>query len=217
MTKLREICDKYNILLIADEVMSGFGRTGEWFGMDNFGVVPDIMTMAKGVNSGYVPLGAVGLSDDIFKIIEDKMLYCGLTYSGHPLACAASIATINAYREEKIIENAKNMGIIMGSLMQEMKKKHKCVGDVRNQGLFGCLELVKSRKTKEPLVPWNSTGEVMVQINGSLLENGVSMYLRWNYMFVAPPLIINEEQLKEAFIAIDKALSLGDLRYGDTP
>lgn len=210
MVKLREICNKYNILLIADEVMSGFGRTGEWFGMNNFGVVPDIMTMAKGVNSGYVPLGAVGLSDDIASVIEDKMLYCGLTYSGHPLACAASIATINAYKDEKIIENSKNMGLKMGFLMQEMMKKHKCVGDARNQGLFGCLELVKNRDTKEPLVPWNSTGEVMAQITKSLLDDGVYMYLRWNYMFIAPPLIINEEQLGVAFAAIDNALCFGD-------
>jgi len=214
MVQLREICDRYNILLIADEVMSGFGRTGEWFGMDVFSVVPDIMTMAKGINSGYIPLGAVGLSDDVAKAVEDKMLYCGLTYSGHALACAAAIATIKAYQEEKIIENAKNMGNVMAGLMQEMKAKHKCVGDVRNQGLFGCIELVKDRDTKEALVPWNSTGEVMAKISKSLLDDGIYMYLRWNYMFVVPPCIINEEQMKEAFAAIDKALSIGDEYVG---
>ena len=213
MVKLREICNKYNILLIADEVMSGFGRCGEWFGMNLFDVVPDIMTMAKGVNSGYVPLGVVGLSDPVAKTIEEKLLYCGLTYSGHPLACAAAIATINAYKEEKIIENGKAMGKVMRELMQEMEGKHKCIGDARNVGLFGCIELVKDRETREPIVPWNATGEVMARITKSLLDDGIYMYLRWNYMFVVPPIIINEEQLREAFVAIDKALTIGDGYY----
>lgn len=210
MKKLREICDKYNILLISDEVMSGFGRTGKWFAVDVFGIEPDIITMAKGINSGYVPLGAVGVSDAVAKAIDDKMLYCGLTYSGHPLACAAAIATINAYKEEKLIENAANMGKIMGQLMEKMKEKHQCVGDVRNEGLFGCIELVKDRATKEPIVPWNGAGEVTSKIVKSLLNDGINMYIRWNYMFVVPPIIINEEQMQQAFAAIDKALSIGD-------
>lgn len=210
MKKLREICDKYNILLISDEVMSGFGRTGKWFAVDVFGVEPDMITMAKGINSGYVPLGAVGVSDAIAKAIDDKVLYCGLTYSGHPLACAAAIATINAYKEEKIIENAVSMGKFMGELMEKMKQQHLCVGDVRNEGLFGCIELVKDRATKEPLVPWNGSGEVIGKISKSLLDDGIYMYIRWNYMFVVPPLIINEEQMLQAFAAIDKALSIGD-------
>lgn len=210
MKKLREICDKYNILLISDEVMSGFGRTGKWFAVDVFGVKPDMITMAKGINSGYVPLGAVGVSDAIAKAIDDKVLYCGLTYSGHPLACAAAIASINAYKDEKIIENAVSMGNLMGELMKKMKEKHPCVGDVRNEGLFGCMEMVKDRATKEPLVPWNGAGEVTAKINKSLLEDGIYMYIRWNYMFVVPPLVINEEQMRKAFTAIDKALSIGD-------
>lgn len=210
MVQLKEICRKYNIMLIADEVMSGFGRTGEWFGMNVFDVAPDIITMAKGINSGYVPLGAVGVTEEIYDAIKDKFLYCGLTYSGHPLACAAAIATINAYKEEKIIENAKKMGDVMAGLMKEMKEKHKCVGDVRNQGLFGCIELVKDRDTREPIVPWNATGDVMAQISKSLLDDGIYMYIRWNYMFCVPPCIINEEQLKEAYKAIDKALTIAD-------
>ena len=209
-TQLRALCDKYNILLIVDEVMSGFGRTGEWFGINNFGVVPDIMTMAKGINSGYVPLGAVGLSDEVTNAIYDKNLYCGLTYSGHPVACAAAIATINAYKDEKIIENAKKQGDLMSELIEEQLKKHKCVGDVRNIGLFGCIELVKDRKTKEPIVPWNGSGEVMDKVKKSLMDDGVYMYLRWNYMFIVPPCIINEEEMNEAFAAIDKALSIAD-------
>jgi taurine--2-oxoglutarate transaminase len=212
MTQLRAICDKYGILLIADEVMSGFGRTGEWFAIDGFGVEPDILTMAKGINSGYVPLGAVGISDDIFDAIKDRFLYCGLTYSGHPLACAAAVATIKAYQEEKLIENAKNMGVVLRKAMEEMKAAHPSVGDVRNQGLFGCMELVKNRETREPIVPWNATGEVMSAIEKTLMGEGVYMYLRWNYVFVAPPIIINAEQLTGAFRAIDKALSVAD-RY----
>ena len=212
MTGLRDICDKYKILLIADEVMSGFGRVGEWFGMDVFGVVPDIMTIAKGINSGYVPMGAVAISESIAEAINDKFLYCGLTYSGHPLACAASIATINAYKEENLIENSKKMGLVMSKLMDKLKNKHKCVGDVRNQGLFGCIELVKDKESKAPLVPWNGTGEVMGEINKALMNEGVYMYLRWNYMFTVPPIIINEAQLKEAFEVIDKALDIAD-RY----
>jgi taurine--2-oxoglutarate transaminase len=207
---IRALCDKYNILFIDDEVMSGFGRTGEWFALNNFGVIPDIMNIAKGINSGYVPMGAVCLSDKVSEAIYDKYLSCGLTYSGHPLACAAAVATINAYRDEKIIENAKKQGAVLNKLINEMKDKHKSVGDVRNLGLFGCIELVKNRETKEPIVPWNSSGEVMEKINASLLEDGVYMDIRWNYIFVVPPLIIKEEEMREAFKAIDKALYIAD-------
>jgi taurine---2-oxoglutarate transaminase len=210
MRTVREICDKYDILLIADEVMSGFGRTGEWFGVDIFNVQPDIMTMAKGINSGYVPLGAVAVSGEIAEMINDKFLYCGLTYSGHPLACSAAVATIKAYREENLIVNSREMGVVMGRLMQKLKKKHQCIGDVRNQGLFGCMELVKNRDTKEPIVPWNGNGEVMDRVRSFLMDRGVYMYLRWNYMFVAPPIIINEDQLNSSFEVIDEALSVAD-------
>jgi taurine---2-oxoglutarate transaminase len=210
IVELRKICDKNNILLIADEVMTGFGRTGEWFGMNNFGVVPDIMTIAKGINSGYVPLGAVVLSERVAANFDTEFLYCGLTYSGHPLACAAAVATINAYKEEKIIENSKARGEEMAKLMQKMKEKHPCIGDARGIGLFGCLELVKNRETKEPIVPWGGTGKVMEDVYKTLMENNVFMYLRWNYMFVAPPLIITSEQLKKAFEVIDKALTVAD-------
>jgi taurine--2-oxoglutarate transaminase len=210
LVMLREICDTYHILLIADEVMSGFGRTGEWFAINAFGVEPDIMTMAKGINSGYVPLGAVGISDAIATAIADQYLYCGLTYSGHPLACAAAIATIEAYQEEELIANARAMGGVTRGLMEDLKRKHPCVGDVRNQGLFGCIELVKDRASREPIVPWNGSGEVMAAVERTLLAEGVFMYLRWNYMFFAPPIIINEAQLNEAFRAIDRALTVAD-------
>ncbi|MFT5873363.1 MAG: taurine--2-oxoglutarate transaminase [Clostridium sp.] len=207
---IRALCDKYNILLIDDEVMSGFGRTGEWFAVDNFGIVPDIMTVAKGINSGYVPLGAVCLSDKVSDTIYDEFLSCGLTYSGHPLACAAAIATINAYKDEKIIENAKKQGKLILKRMEDMMAKHKCVGNVRNIGVFGCIELVKNRETKEPIVPWNGSGEVMNKVSASFVADGVFMDVRWNYILVVPPLIIKAEEIEEAFVAIDKALTIAD-------
>ncbi len=212
--ELRRICDKYDILLIDDEVMSGFGRTGKWFAIQHYGVEPDIITMAKGINSGYVPLGAVAVSEKIARIIDDKMLYCGLTYSGHPLACAAAVACIKAYREERIIENAAKMGQMTTGLMNELKSKHRCIGDVRNKGLFGCIELVKDRQTREPIVPWNGSGEVMEKVRDKLMDEGIYMYLRWNYMFVAPPLIINKDQLQTAYRGIDSALDIADACAG---
>lgn len=208
---IRELCTKYNIMLIDDEVMSGFGRTGEWFAVDNFGVAPDIMSVAKGINSGYVPLGAVCVSDKVYDAIKDKFLSCGLTYSGHPLACAAAVATINVYKEEKIIENAKEVGKFILQRMEDMKAKHKCVGDVRNIGVFGCIELVKNRETREPMVPWNGSGEVMDKVSASLLEDGMYMDIRWNWILVVPPCIIKPEEVEEAFTAIDKALGIADL------
>ena len=207
---IRALCDKYNILFIDDEVMSGFGRTGEWFAVDNFNVVPDIMSVAKGINSGYVPLGAVCLTDKVSDAIYDKFLSCGLTYSGHPLACAAAVATINAYKEEGIIENAKEQGKLILKRMEDMMAKHKCVGNVRNKGVFGCIELVKNRETKEPIVPWNGSGEAMEKVSASLLADGVYMDIRWNYIFVVPPCIIKAEEIEEAFVAIDKALTVAD-------
>jgi taurine--2-oxoglutarate transaminase len=208
--EVRRICDKYNILFIADEVMAGFGRAGTWFAIQNFDVVPDIMTVAKGINSGYVPLGAVIVSEKVAAGIKDDFLYCGLTYSGHPLACAAAVATIKAYQDEKLIENSHKMGEVLTKHLAEMKQKHPVVGDVRNIGLFGVLELVKDRETREPLVPWNSTGPVMAAVNDYLMEHGVFLYSRWNYMFIVPPVIISEAQMAEAFEVIDGAISIAD-------
>jgi taurine--2-oxoglutarate transaminase len=212
--EVRRICDKYGILLIADEVMAGFGRSGKWFSIDNFDVVPDIMTVAKGINSGYVPLGAAILSRKVADGIKDDFLYCGLTYSGHPLACAAAVATIKAYKDERIIENAAKMGKVLTGYLAEMKKMHPAVGDARNMGLFGVLELVKDRGTREPLVPWNGTGPVMTELNKYLLDNGVFLYSRWNYLFIVPPIIINEKEMAEAFAVIDKAIDIADASLG---
>lgn len=208
--RLREICDEFNVLLIADEVMTGFGRTGEWFGINLSGVEPDIMTMAKGSNSGYVPLGIVAVSKDIAEYFDDKMLFCGLTYSGHPLACASAVANIEAYEEEDLINNSKKMGAVLAGILPKIKEKHPSVGDARNVGLFGCIELVKDRATKEPLVPWNGAPGVMNEIKDKLWNQGLYLYLRWNYIFIAPPLIVNEEQIKEAMALIDEALYLAD-------
>jgi taurine--2-oxoglutarate transaminase len=207
---LRALCDKYKILMIADEVMSGFGRTGKWFAVENFGVEPDLLSMAKGINSGYVPLGAVGVSDEIAKFIEDKMLYAGLTYSGHPLACAAAVATIRAYRDEKIIENSAARGETLRGILADLKAKHVSVGDVRNIGLFGGIELVKNRQTRQGLVAWNSTGPMNAAVQKCFIENGAYVYTRWNYIFVVPPLIITDAQLADAAVILDKALGVAD-------
>jgi len=207
---LRALCDKYKILFIADEVMSGFGRTGKWFAVNHFEVEPDLLCMAKGINSGYVPLGAVGLSNAIAKFLEDKMLYAGLTYSGHPLACAAAVATIQAYRDEKIIENAAARGETLRQILADLKAKHPSVGDARSIGLFGCLELVKNRKTREGLVGWNKTGPMNAAVQKCFLENGAYVYTRWDYIFVVPPLVITDAQLADAAVILDKALSVAD-------
>lgn len=207
---LRALCDKYKILFIADEVMSGFGRTGKWFAVNHFEVEPDLLCMAKGINSGYVPLGAVGLSNAIAKFLEDKMLYAGLTYSGHPLACAAAVATIQAYRDEKIIENAAARGETLRQILADLKAKHPSVGDARSIGLFGCLELVRNRKTREGLVGWNKTGPMNAAVQKCFLENGAYVYTRWDYIFVVPPLVITDAQLADAAVILDKALSVAD-------
>ncbi len=207
---LRALCDKYKILMIADEVMSGFGRTGQWFAVNNFDVEPDLLCMAKGINSGYIPLGAVGISDAIAKFLEDKMLYAGLTYSGHPLACAAAVATIQAYRDEKIIENSAARGETLRAILLDLKARHPSVGDVRNIGLFGAIELVKNRRTREGLVAWNTTGPMNAAVQKCFLENGAYVYTRWNYIFVVPPLIITDAQLADAAGILDKALSVAD-------
>ena len=211
--RLRQICDKYGILLISDEVMSGFGRTGKWFGVDNWGVTPDIITLAKGLTSGYVPLGAVVVSEPIAEYFEDKMLWLGLTYNGHALACACGIAVINAYKEDKLLENCQRMGKVLGDGLERLKDNHRSVGDVRHIGLFSVIELVKDRKTKEPMAPWNASSgelETMDKVKARLLEKGLSTVLRWNWVFACPPLCINESELKEGLAIVDDALEIAD-------
>ncbi|WP_236915470.1 aminotransferase class III-fold pyridoxal phosphate-dependent enzyme [Clostridium sp. Cult2] len=208
---VRAICDEYNILMVCDEVMTGWGRTGEWFAVDNWNVKPDIITIAKGCTCGYVPLGGVIVSKEIAEYFDDNVLWCGLTYSGHPMGCAAALATIDVYKDEKLIENSKKMGYVLGSILEELKEKHPSVGDVRYIGLFSAIELVKDKETKEPLVPYGKDPEgLMKKILGMLIEEGFWTYTHDNIIIVAPPLIINEEQLKENMTIMDKVLSFVD-------
>ena len=211
--RMREICDKYDILLIDDEVMSGFGRTGEWFGISHWDVVPDIMTLAKGITAGYVPLGAVIVSRAIADYFADRPLPMGLTYSGHPVCTAAGVATIEAYKEEKLVENARAMGVILKEGLEELKVKHPSVGDVRCIGLFAVIELVKDKGTKEPLAPWNAKPHemgVMAQVPGALRERGMYTFSKWNWIFAVPPLNINEAELRDGLRILDEVLDITD-------
>jgi taurine--2-oxoglutarate transaminase len=211
--RIREICDKYGILLISDEVMSGFGRTGKWFAVDHWGVVPDIITMAKGITSGYVPLGAVVVSEPIAQFFEERTLWAGLTYSGHALACAAGLATLQVYEEDRLIENAAAMGRVLGQRLEDLKARHPSVGDVRYIGLFSVIEVVKDKATKEPMAPWNAKASemgAMAKVAAFLRANGLYTFVRWNWIFVVPPLCITEAQLDEGLGIIDRALEIAD-------
>ena len=213
LKRLREICDENNILLIADEVMAGFGRTGQWFSIQNWDVMPDLITMAKGLTSAYIPLGAVAMCKKMSSSLDEEMLYCGLTYNAHPLSCAAAEATIEVYREEKLIENARAMGSILKAELERLKEKHACVGDARAIGLFSCLELVKSKRTKEPLSPYNAMGkaaENSTEIFKRLMSRGLFTFVRWMFLFIVPPLSINEDQLREGLSIIDEVLDYAD-------
>ena len=214
---LREICTKYNILLVSDEVMSGFGRTGKWFAMNNWDVIPDMMTMAKGLTSGYMPLGAVAVNKKISDFFQDHMLWGGLTYNAHPLSCAAAVATLKVYQEENLIEGAAQKGKLLMDRLQALKEKHPSVGDARGLGLFTVLELVKDRETREPLVPWNAGGAdlaISKEINKRLLAKGIYTFVRWNWIFVVPPLVITEDELNEGLDAIDEVLDYADSQVG---
>jgi taurine---2-oxoglutarate transaminase len=207
---VREICTRHGILMIADEVMSGFGRTGEWFAVDHWKVVPDLMTMAKGLTSSYVPLGAVGMRHHIAKHFQDKVFYGGLTYNSHPMGCAAALATINVYEEDRLIENAKEMGQVMKQLLSDLESQHPCVGAVRSIGLFGLVELVRNRKTREPMAPFNGTSQEMAALGRFFREQGLYTFVRWNTFFTNPPLCISEKELRDAFAIIDRALEATD-------
>ena len=198
--RMREICDKYGILLISDEVMSGWGRTGKWFAVDHWDVVPDIITTAKGLTAGYVPLGAVIVTEEIAQFFEDKMLWCGLTYSGHPLACAAAVATMAVYEDDNLIENAANLGKYLGERLEEIKIKHPSVGDVRYIGLFSALELVKNRATKEPIKELAVFGKY-------LRDQGLFTFIFQNVVFVVPPLCITQVELDEGLEIVENALT----------
>lgn len=204
---VRDLCTKYGILLIADEVMSGFGRTGEWFAIDHWKVVPDLISMAKGLTSAYVPLGAVGMRRHIAEHFREKVFYGGLTYNSHPLACATALATIAVYEEDKLIERARTQGALMRQLLDELTAKHEIVGAARSIGLFGMVELVKDKTTREPLAPFNGTSPQMAQLGKFFREEGLYTMVRWNTFFTNPPLVITDEELRQGFDIIDRGLS----------
>ncbi len=207
---VRALCDQYGIVMIADEVMSGFGRTGKWFAVDNWGVVPDIMTMAKGLTSAYAPLGAVAMKPEIAAAFDERVFESGLTYTSHPISLAAAIANIGVMREDRIIEHAADMGPVLHKLLADLGENHASVGEVRNIGLFGIIELVKNRETKEPLTPWNASSPEMAAFRKYCTDQGLYVSVHWHTVLIIPPLIITEEQLKEGFQIIDKALEITD-------
>jgi taurine--2-oxoglutarate transaminase len=202
---LRQLCDKYGILLVCDEVMAGFGRTGEWFAVDHWNVVPDIITMAKGLTSSYLPLGAVAMSDRIADHFAKNVYYGGLTYNAHPMSLAAAIATIDVMEEDDIVGNARRVGKVMAHLLDDLKAEHPSVGDIRSIGLFGVIELVQNRATKQPMPAAD-----IAKLSAYLKERGLYHFASNHLLFTNPPLIITAEQLKEAFDIINQALEITD-------
>lgn len=208
---VRAICDEFGIMMICDEVMAGWGRTGKMFAFENFGVQPDIVSFAKGVTCGYVQLGGVCVSKAISDYFDDHLLSCGLTYSGHPLACAAGVACLNFYKDSNILENVNKSGKALGEALEDMKLKHPSVGDVRYIGLFSAVELVKDKETRDPLVPYGKDPEgIMGRLIGELKKRGFMTYSHENMIIVAPPLIITVEQIKEELSKLDEVLYIAD-------
>jgi taurine---2-oxoglutarate transaminase len=211
---VRDLCTRYGILMICDEVMAGFGRTGEWFAVDHWNVVPDMLTMAKGLTSAYVPLGAVGMRRPLADHFKANVFYGGLTYNSHPLACAAALATIQVYEEDKLIERARRMGPVMSALMSELSARHPSVGAARSIGLFGLIELVRNPATRQPMAPFNGTSEEMAALARFFRDQGLYTFVRWNTFFTNPPLCITESELREGFAIIDKGLEITDRAAG---
>lgn len=213
LKKVREICDKHGILLIMDEVMSGFGRTGQWFGFQNHGIIPDMIAMAKGLTCGYLPFGCLMVTDRIASKFDDAVLPLGLTYSAHPVCCAAALETLKIYEDDGLIENAANMGRYVTEQVEKMKAKHPSIGNFRTTGLLGCIELVKNRDTKEPMAPFNAKPDEMVVMNkvaAKIRELGMYTFVRWSYIFIAPPLTVTKEQIDEGLAIISQAIAIAD-------
>jgi len=213
LKKVRELCSKNGILLIMDEVMSGFGRTGKWFGFQNHDIVPDMIAMAKGLTCGYLPFGCLMVSDKIASKFDDVYLSIGLTYSAHPVCCAAALEVLKIYEEDNLIENCLAMEKYLDNKIEGLKAKHPNIGDWRNTGLLGCLELVKNKETKEPMAPFNAKPDEMVvmsKVAAKIRELGMYTFVRWNYIFIAPPLCINEKQIDEGLAIISEAISIAD-------
>ena len=207
---VREICDRYGILMVADEVMAGFGRTGRWFAIDHWDTVPDLMTMAKGLTSSYLPLGAVAMRRHIAEKFETQMYYGGLTYSSHAVSCAAALATINVYEDDGLIQNAARLDGVMRRHHETLYAKHPSVGAHRNLGLFGIIDLVRSRDPFVPLTPFNGTSDEMKAVGKYLRDNHLYTMIANNAIHSNPPLCITEEQLAEGFEIIDGALDIAD-------
>jgi len=213
LKKVREICDKHGILLVMDEVMCGFGRTGQWFGFQSHGIIPDMIAMAKGLTCGYVPFGCLMVSDRIASKFDDAVLPLGLTYSAHPVCCAAALETLKIYEDDGLIENAARMGKYVQEQVELMKEKHPSIGNFRTAGLLGCIELVKNRNTKEPMAPFNAKPDEMAVMNkvaARIRELGMYTFVRWSYIFIAPPLIVTKEQIDEGLAIISDAISIAD-------
>ncbi len=217
---VRQLCDEHGIVMIVDEVMAGFGRCGEWFAVDRWGVTPDLIAFAKGVNSGYVPLGGVVISDAIADTFATRPYPGGLTYSGHPLACAAAVASINIFKDEGIIEHARHLGDdVVGPALTEIAANHPSVGDVRGLGVFWAIELVRDRETREPLVPFNASGpaaQPMAEFAAACKQRGVWPFTHFNRTHVVPPITISDDEMREGLAVIDEALAVTD-RYATAP
>ncbi|MDZ4810022.1 MAG: aminotransferase class III-fold pyridoxal phosphate-dependent enzyme [Bacteroidota bacterium] len=210
---VREICNKHGILLIMDEVMSGFGRTGKWFGFMNHDIVPDMIAMAKGLTCGYLPFGCLMVSEKIAAKYDDTMLALGLTYSAHPVSCAAALETLKIYEDDNLIENCVAMSQYVNEQVEFLKQKHPSIGDFRNTGLLGCIELVKNRTTKEPMAPFNAKPDEMAVMNkvaAKIKELGMYTFVRWSYIFIAPPLCVTKEQIDEGLNIISEAIKVAD-------
>ena len=211
---VRALCDKYGIVYIADEVMAGFGRTGEWLAIDNWDVNPDLIMFAKGSNSGYVPLGGVMISDEIAATFDDRVFPGGLTYSGHPLACASALATIGVMREEGIVEHAKKLGeTVLGPGLQDLADKHPVIGEVRGLGVFWALDLVTDRATREPMAPYGGTSEAMGVLTKACVSRGLLPFTNYNRLHVVPPCNTSEEDARAGLAILDEALGEVDRFY----
>ena len=210
MQGVRQLCDKYHIVMIADEVMSGFGRTGEWFAVNHWKVVPDIMTMAKGLTSAYAPLGAVAMKPEIAATFNDRVFQGGLTYNAHPVSLAAAIANIQVIQQDHLVERSRQTGNVMAELLAELVERHPSVGEVRSIGLFGAIELVKNKETREPTAAFGMGSPEMFALKQYLLDHGVYLYTHWNIILLIPPLIITESELAEGFAVLEKAIDITD-------
>lgn len=219
LRSIREVCDKYGILLIFDEVMAGFGRTGELFACDHWGVTPDILVTAKGLNSGYVPLGAMTVSAEISEWLQGNKFWGGLTYAGHPLACASAVASLEIMEDEHVVENARTQGERLGAGLAQLAERHPSIGDIRGRGLFYGLELVRNRKTREPLVPFNATGEAaapMQRINKTAMGKGLYLASNFNVVRLTPPLVIEDHEIDQALAILDDVLDVADEYYAES-